>query len=1160
MQDSYIGQVFGNYRLLHSIGNGGSAKVYQGEHVQHPGAFAAVKVLQITLDEERQREDFRREVEHVLALHHPNIVQILEFDMNHVPPFMTMEYMSGSLAKRHPRTNNAVPLPLTTVAEYVRSIAAVLQYAHEHAVTHFDVKPGNMLVGFYGEIKLADFGISRLNRDIYASTMSQIVGTPPYMAPEQIDGHGFSASDQYSLAAVVYEWISGKPVFSGNVEALLYQHQYSKPTPLYHLEHLDISLALSNVVMQALAKEPRQRYGSVSDFASAFIGEVYNQSLHGAQTVAVSLNQSLHSAQTVAASSDQIVENTPLEVNSFGQSQPSYRIIEEHELVREQRTLLQQIHEWNSSIIRDLQTIEEEHTHARGQIATRTQEQLLHLATIKEEILGPNGSVHHLQRGLTQRIKKIQPSLLRRIVLLLRKTSAQALSQPTLEAYHTSIQNVGKHIDTFLHTHLSKTFLFLYLLFVLVVGGSTALIARSIDRLFQVTPPATANSTLVLWTFIIWLLCTLSIVVYLLFRFIGKPFRSAVATLDGMHSAVEDTYQWQRQRVEEEREQNYQAAETTYRERYAQKVLNLQHEWAGLHATIEKHLHKMQHLCVHWTDTSWETWQMTQETTQHVAWLGTFTVSLGGKIREVLNFPGDITLPALITYRPGFVMSIEARVQPTVKAQIVEGIEALILRILTAQPARAVHFTILDPSQWTRNLERFSPYTLQDTDNIVGISRVWSLQIDIQQQLGQLIDYIKASATRSTYALSDKGISHVLIILDFSESFFDIELRREVLDIVRNGPEYGVSTILVNDFQKPLPTEFEHSLQEWRTAVITSRQQDFTWHDRDYQDYQFRFNNLEHLFQDKLEHILAPINNAVRPATSLEYNQWFNEQLRAKGSLPVNAETGTQLFLGHAAARQMPLTAAPYGKVTNNLLIVRQDGQKKYTLSMFTNIMIGLIAQYPKQTSARFFGLDLSGSIVEAYNGTHPFELVQQLFATRGYIKHAGDSVSVNTATKLVQFYNALNDTWEDAWENATANNIPTYIFVYDLPKLNSFSLKKATSQQKDVIEKIRILLRIIVEDGNKVNMYVIMAHDLFFDSQAVLGDDTIPFFGQRVVSGAISSQFARDVLWRDTIPPNLEEGQAYLYSTTSSSAALERFYPYDFPSREWLEWVAKHI
>ena len=196
-----VGQQMGNYQLIQLLGEGGFAEVYLGEHI-HLGTQAAIKVLhtQITSDD---IDKFRTEARTVARLIHPNIVRVLEFGVESKTPFLVMDYASnGTLRQRHPR---GAHLPLNVVVSYVKQIADALQYAHDEKLIHRDIKPENMLLGRRSEILLSDFGIASVAQSSRYQNTQEVAGTVAYMAPEQIQGKPRPASDQYSLAVVVYE-------------------------------------------------------------------------------------------------------------------------------------------------------------------------------------------------------------------------------------------------------------------------------------------------------------------------------------------------------------------------------------------------------------------------------------------------------------------------------------------------------------------------------------------------------------------------------------------------------------------------------------------------------------------------------------------------------------------------------------------------------------------------------------------------------------------------------------------------------------------------------------------------------------------------------------------------------------------------------------------
>ncbi|MBV9231730.1 MAG: serine/threonine protein kinase [Chloroflexi bacterium] len=236
------GQQFGNYRLLHLLAQDPFAEVYLGEHI-FLKTQAAIKVVQVGLTNE-ELERFLAEVRVMARLKHPHIIRVLEFGVQAEQPFLVMDYASNdSLRQLHPQGS---PLPLATIRDYVRQIAPVLQCAHDEGLLHRNLRPETILLGPHKQLLLSDFGTSVLDQSAIPTHPlpapdqgeAEIVS---YRAPEQLQGEPCAASDQYALAAMVYEWLGGQP---------------SSP-------------AVQQVVLKALATDPEFRFATVSDFAYA---------------------------------------------------------------------------------------------------------------------------------------------------------------------------------------------------------------------------------------------------------------------------------------------------------------------------------------------------------------------------------------------------------------------------------------------------------------------------------------------------------------------------------------------------------------------------------------------------------------------------------------------------------------------------------------------------------------------------------------------------------------------------------------------------------------------------------------------------------------------------------------------------------------------------
>jgi alpha-glucoside transport system substrate-binding protein len=259
-----IGQRMGHYRLVRLLGQGGFAEVYLGEHI-YLDTQAAIKVLHTQLARDGI-EQFRLEAKRIAHLEHPHIVRVLDFGVEGTTPFLVMSYApGGTLRQRHPK---GTQLPLPLIVQYVKQVADALQYAHEEKFIHRDIKPENMLLGRRNEVLLSDFGIATIVHSTTSLSVQAAVGTVPYMAPEQLEEHPRPASDQYALAVVVYEWLSGDRPFDGSFTEIVVKHLTIPPPPL-HKRIPAISPEVEQVVMTSLAKDYKQRFASVQAFARA---------------------------------------------------------------------------------------------------------------------------------------------------------------------------------------------------------------------------------------------------------------------------------------------------------------------------------------------------------------------------------------------------------------------------------------------------------------------------------------------------------------------------------------------------------------------------------------------------------------------------------------------------------------------------------------------------------------------------------------------------------------------------------------------------------------------------------------------------------------------------------------------------------------------------
>jgi eukaryotic-like serine/threonine-protein kinase len=276
------GQRLGNYRLTQLLGRGGFAEVYMGEHVRL-GTLVAVKVPYTRLASPDEVESFEKEARTIAHLRHPHIVRVFDFDVVDDTPFLVMDYApNGTLRKLHPR---GTKLLLSLILTYVKQIAEALQQAHDQRIIHRDIKPENMLLGQDNELLLSDFGIATISQSSRYEGKQDIAGTIAYTAPEQVQGKPRPASDQYALGIVVYEWLCGERPFHGSFTEIAAQHVLTPP-PSLREKMPALSPGVEQVVLTALAKDPKARFATIHAFANALEqAQLAEQALSSAPTI-----------------------------------------------------------------------------------------------------------------------------------------------------------------------------------------------------------------------------------------------------------------------------------------------------------------------------------------------------------------------------------------------------------------------------------------------------------------------------------------------------------------------------------------------------------------------------------------------------------------------------------------------------------------------------------------------------------------------------------------------------------------------------------------------------------------------------------------------------------------------------------------------------------
>ena len=265
------GKVLGGCTLERLLGQGGMGAVYLARQ-DRPSRHVAVKVLLPNMLMTSQMQEmflarFRREADIVARLEHVNIVPIYAYGEQDGLAYLVMPYLEGG--SLYDVLERRGQLSLNETIQYLKEVAAGLDYAHEHGIIHRDLKPANFLLHGDGRLLLSDFGIARVLQDemstagVALTKAGTMLGTPYYMSPEMLRGEQIDhRADLYALGIIVYQLLSGQPPFQGDTPyAIITGHIQGQP-PLLHQINPAIPSAVDTVVQKALAKKPGDRYPS----------------------------------------------------------------------------------------------------------------------------------------------------------------------------------------------------------------------------------------------------------------------------------------------------------------------------------------------------------------------------------------------------------------------------------------------------------------------------------------------------------------------------------------------------------------------------------------------------------------------------------------------------------------------------------------------------------------------------------------------------------------------------------------------------------------------------------------------------------------------------------------------------------------------------------
>jgi Tol biopolymer transport system component/serine/threonine protein kinase len=269
------GQIFGQYELRELLGVGGMGSVYRA-YQKNLNRAVAIKILPASLAIEPDFvERFHREAETVAVLEHPHIIPVYDYGVQEGTSYIVMRLLTGgTLADRFTRRDakRQPPPSLNDISDLLNQLAGAFDYAHSLGVIHRDIKPNNIMFDNQGNAFLVDFGIAKLLQATARLTATgSVLGTPLYMAPEQWRSEQpVPATDQYALGVTVYQLMTGRVPFEAPTPYGLMLKHLNDPPTAPHLIRPDLPEAPTLVLDRALAKDPEDRFPTVTAFAQAF--------------------------------------------------------------------------------------------------------------------------------------------------------------------------------------------------------------------------------------------------------------------------------------------------------------------------------------------------------------------------------------------------------------------------------------------------------------------------------------------------------------------------------------------------------------------------------------------------------------------------------------------------------------------------------------------------------------------------------------------------------------------------------------------------------------------------------------------------------------------------------------------------------------------------
>ncbi len=271
MDNIQPGQMLGPYRIIGQIGQGGMATVYKAYQASMD-RNVAIKVLPMQLASSPEFvQRFQQEARIIAKLEHPHILPVFDYGESDGTAYFVMRYLEAGTLKE--KMEKERPFSLNEIDRIFTQLAEALGYAHGRGVVHRDLKPANALIDSQGNLSLTDFGIAKIleSASTRLTQTDAIMGTPAYISPEQAQSRPVDQrSDIYSLGIILYEMVTGSVPFVADTPLAIILKHVSDPLPLPSVVKPDVSAAIEQVILKALAKDPKDRFATTAEFVAAW--------------------------------------------------------------------------------------------------------------------------------------------------------------------------------------------------------------------------------------------------------------------------------------------------------------------------------------------------------------------------------------------------------------------------------------------------------------------------------------------------------------------------------------------------------------------------------------------------------------------------------------------------------------------------------------------------------------------------------------------------------------------------------------------------------------------------------------------------------------------------------------------------------------------------